>query len=70
MAKKMTNADRPRQGRPEVQTQIRLWTRRQMADYLNCSISHLDNMRQRGEGPEWQRFGGLIRYSVPPEARA
>lgn len=68
MAKKMTNADRPRRGRPEVQTGF--WTRRQMAQYLSCSVSHLDNLRQRGEGPEWQRFGGLIRYSVPPEARA
>jgi excisionase family DNA binding protein len=42
----------------------RFLTTREAARYLNCSASHLNKSRVRGDGPAFIRIGGAIRYAV------
>jgi len=39
-----------------------LLTRPQLAEALDCTVQHLENMATRGEGPEFIKIGRLVRY--------
>jgi len=40
-----------------------LWTTKQTADFLKCSVSRLAKLRCRGEGIGYLKDGGKILYS-------
>lgn len=50
------------QDNPNISTE--LLTCREASRWLRCSVSFLEKLRQRGEGPRIVRLGVLIRYRV------
>lgn len=39
-----------------------LWTTEETAKYLNCSVIHLKNLRERRQGPPFVKWGTNVRY--------
>ncbi len=44
---------------------LQMYTERDVARVLRCSVAALRRMRRERRGPSWMKLGRLVRYPVP-----